>query len=124
MKRRQLIMALLAAMVGATGLSSLASAQRRARGSSRSRSPASPGSVAGHRRRVRRRTRRRVHRRMRLTSLPYGCNVTRLRAGVTYYYCGGIWYQPVYEGTTVIYIVDEIESGAETNVEFEEYEDE
>ena len=108
-------------MVGAAGWSSLASAQRR-RGRGRSRSPASPGSVAGHRRRVRRRTRRRVHRRMRLTSLPYGCNVTRLRAGVTYYYCGGIWYQPVYEGTTVIYIVDEIESGAETNVEFEEYE--
>jgi len=124
MKRRQLIMALLAAMVGATGLSSLASAQRRARGSSRSRSrsPASPGSVAGHRRRVRRRRRRRVHRYMRLTSLPYGCNVTRVRAGVTYYYCGNIWYQPVYEGTTIVYIVNEIESGAETEVEFEEYE--
>ncbi len=55
------------------------------------------------------------------TSLPYGCDVTRLRADVTYYYRGGIWYQPVYEGTTVVYIVDEIESGAETNVEFEEY---
>ena len=124
MKRRQLIMALLAAMVGATGLSSLASAQRRGRGRSRSRSPASPGSVAGHRRRVRRRRRRRVRRYMRLTSLPYGCSVTRIRGGITYYYCGNIWYQPVYEGTTVIYIVDEIESGAETNVEFEEYEDE
>ena len=61
---------------------------------------------------------------MRLTSLPYGCNVTRVRAGATYYYCGGIWYQPVYEGTTIIYIVDEIEPGADTNVEFEEYEDE
>ncbi len=58
---------------------------------------------------------------MKATSLPYGCNVTRLRAGVTCYYCGGIWYQPVYEGTTVVHIVDEIEVGAETELEFEEY---
>jgi hypothetical protein len=118
MGRRQIIKALLVTMVGAIGWSSIASAQRRGR----HRSPASPRSVSGHRRRVRRRTRRRVHRRMRLTSLPYGCSVTRVRGGITYYYCGNIWYQPVYEGTTVIYIVDEIESGAETNVEFEEYE--
>ena len=124
MKRRQLIKALLAAMVGTIGLSSVVSAARRGRGRSRSRSPASPTSVAGHRRRVRRRRRRRVRRYMRLTSLPYGCSVTRLRGGVSYYYCGGIWYQPVYEGTTVIYVVDEIEEGAETDVEFDEYEDE
>ena len=58
---------------------------------------------------------------MKATSLSYGCNVTRLRAGVTYYCCGGIWYQPVYEGTTVVNIVDEIEPGAETELEFEEY---
>jgi hypothetical protein len=57
---------------------------------------------------------------MRLTSLPYGCSVTRVRAGVTYYYCGSIWYQPVYQGTTVVYIVEEIEPGANTDVEFEE----
>ena len=107
-------------MVGAIGLASIASAARRGRG----RSPASPRSVGGHRRRVRRRRRRRVRRYMRLTSLPYGCSVTRIRGGVTYYYCGNIWYQPVYEGTTVVYIVDEIEPGAETDVEFEEYEDE
>ena len=124
MKRRQLIKALLATIVGAAGWTSTATAARRGRGRSRSRSPASPGSVAGHRRRVRRRTRRRIHRYMRLTSLPYGCTVTRVRGGITYYYCGSIWYQPVYEGTTVVYIVDEIESGAETEVEFEEYEDE
>ena len=117
MQRRQLLKALLASMVGAIGLLSTASAARRGR-----RSPASPRSVGGVRRRTRRRTRRRIRRNMRLTSLPYGCSVTRLRAGVTYYYCGGIWYQPVYEGTTVIYIVDEIEPGAETEVEFEEYE--
>jgi hypothetical protein len=34
---------------------------------------------------------------------------------------GGIWYRPVYQGTTVDYIVDDIDSGADTNVEFEEY---
>ncbi len=120
MQRRQLIKALLATMVGAIGLASIASAARRGR----RRSPASPRSVGGHRRRVRRRRRRRIHRYMRLTSLPYGCSVTRVRGGITFYYCGGIWYQPVYEGTTVVYIVDEIEPGAETEVEFEEYEDE
>ena len=124
MRRRQLIKTLLAAMVGTTGLSSVVSAARRGRGRSRSRSPASPTSVAGHRRRVRRRRRRRVRRYMRLTSLPYGCTTTIMRSGVSYFYCGGIWYQPVYEGTTVVYIVDEIEPGAETEVEFEEYEDE
>ena len=73
---------------------------------------------------MRRRRRRRVRRWMRLTSLPYGCNVTRMRDGVSFYYCGSIWYRPVYEGTTVVYIVEEIESGANTEVEFEEYEDE
>ena len=82
--------------------------------------PASPGSVAGVRRRTRRRTRRRVYRHMTLTSLPYGCNTTRMRGGVNYYYCGGIWYQPSYQGTTVVYIVQDIESGANTDIEFEE----
>ena len=82
--------------------------------------PASPNSVAGVRRRRRRRIRRRVYRGMRLTSLPYGCTVTHVRRGVTYYYCGNIWYRPAYQGTTVIYIVEEIEPGANTDVEFEE----
>ena len=82
--------------------------------------PASPNSVAGVRRRTRRRTRRRVYRNMRLTSLPYGCTVTRRRGGRTYYYCGGIWYRPVYQGTTVIYIVDDIDSDADTYVLLEE----
>ncbi len=36
------------------------------------------------------------------------------------YYCGGIWYQPAYQGTTVVYVVNEIEAGANTDVEFEE----
>ena len=113
MNRRQLIKAILATMaVGATGWSSTTLA-RRGR-------PASPNSVAGVRRRTRRRTRRRIRRYMRLTSLPYGCTVTRVRGNISYYYCAGIWYQPVYQGTTIVYIVDEIEPGAETNVEFEE----
>ena len=83
--------------------------------------PATPGSVAGVRRRTRRRTRRRVYRGMTLYSLPYGCSTTRLHGGVNYYYCGGIWYRPAYQGTTVIYIVETIDTGADTNVEFEEY---
>jgi hypothetical protein len=36
-------------------------------------------------------------------------------------YCSGIWYRPAYQGTTVVYIVDTIDSGANTNIEFEEY---
>jgi hypothetical protein len=43
-----------------------------------------------------------------------------VRGGITYYYCGGIWYQPTYQGTTVVYVVSDIESGANTNVEFYE----
>ena len=86
--------------------------------------PASPNSVAGVKRRTRRRTRRRVrrrvHRGMTLSTLPYGCSVTRVRGGVKYYYCGGIWYRPSYSGTTVVYVVDDIDAGANTEVEFEE----
>lgn len=85
--------------------------------------PATPGSVAGVRRRTRRRTRRRVYRGMYLYYLPYGCTTTRYRGGVNYYYCGGIWYQPQYQGTTVVYIVNQVDSGANTDVEFEEYDD-
>ena len=80
--------------------------------------PASPTSVAGVRRRTRRRTRRRVYRNMRVSSLPYGCSVTRTRGGATYYYCGGIWYRPVYQGTTIVYVVDDIDARANTTVEF------
>jgi len=82
--------------------------------------PATPASVAGVRRRTRRRTRRRVAVGMSMYSLPYGCASTIHRGGVQYYYCGGIYYRPAYQGTTVVYIVDEIEPGANTNVEFEE----
>jgi hypothetical protein len=114
MQRRELVKLLLTVAAGSAiaGLSVTAIAKPGR--------PASPTSVAGVRRRTRRRTRRRVHRNMRLNSLPYGCSVTRVRGGTTYYYCGGIWYRPVYQGTTVVYIVDDIDSGADTNVEFEE----
>lgn len=73
-----------------------------------------------HHRRRHRRIRRLVYRNMRLNSLPYGCSVTRLRGGVTYHYCSGIWYRPAYHGTTIVYVVEIIDSGANTEVEFEE----
>lgn len=115
MQRRKLITSLLAGTVSLLAAPSALFAQRRGRGN-----PASPTSVGGARRRTRRRRRRRVTRGMRLSYLPYGCTVTRRRSGVTFYYCGGIWYRPAYQGTTVVYIVDEIEPGASTDVEFEE----
>jgi hypothetical protein len=117
MKRRQFMNSLLASAIGLATvvIPTIALAARRGR-------PASPKSVAGVGRRTRRRRRRRVHRNMRVSSLPYGCSVTRVRGGVTYYYCGNIWYEPVYQGTTVVYVVNEIESGANTDVEFDEYE--
>jgi hypothetical protein len=116
MKRRQFLNSLLATTVGlATVVIPTIALAKRGR-------PASPRSVAGVGRRTRRRRRRRVYRNMQVSALPYGCSVTRVRGGVTYYYCGNIWYQPVYQGTTVVYVVNEIESGANTDVEFDEYE--
>jgi len=55
-----------------------------------------------------------------MATLPYGCVSPVMRGGINYYYCSGIYYRPVYQGTTVVYIVDTIDAGAETNVEFEE----
>lgn len=55
---------------------------------------------------------------MTLYSLPYGCTVTRVRGRVTYYYCSGILYRPAYQGTTVVYIVEDIDPGATTEVIF------
>jgi hypothetical protein len=112
MKRRQLVSSLFALLVGgAFGGISVPAFAKRGR-------PASRNSIGGARRRTSRRQRRRISRNMRLSSLPYGCSVRRNRGGVSYYYCQGIWYQPVYQGTTVVYIVNEIESGASTDVEF------
>ena len=114
MQRRRFIKSLFTTTVAiAAGTVAVSALARRGR-------PATPTSVAGVRRRTRRRTRRRVYRNMQLNSLPYGCNTTRIRGGVSYYYCGGIWYQPAYQGTTVVYVVYEVEDGADTDVEFEE----
>jgi hypothetical protein len=115
MQRRQLVKALLALATG-TAIAGLPVTVLAKPGR-----PASPNSVAGVHRRHRRRRRRRIYRNMRLTSLPYGCSVTRLRGGVTYYHCRGIWYRPAYQGTTIIYIVEDIDSGASVDVEFDEY---
>ena len=115
MKRRDLMrsLATIAVGVAAIPLSNLVEA--------RVGRPATPGSVAGVRRRTRRRTRRRVVVGMSLYSLPYGCHYTRMMGGINYHYCGGIWYQPMYQGTQVVYVVHQVDPGADTNVEFEEY---
>ena len=118
MDRRQFLRSLIAGAL-ATGFAA-GSGSALARRGRRRGNPASPGSVAGVRRRTRRRTRRRVRRNMTLYSLPYGCSTVRYRSSAKYYYCGGIWYRPAYQGTTVVYIVDEIEPGADTEVEFED----
>ncbi len=118
MKRRELIRSLAALAVGVSTMSLGAEALARIG------RPLSPGSIAGVRRRIRRRTRRRMRRRMyvgmSMSTLPYGCVSPVMRAGINYYYCGGIYYRPVYHGTTIVYIVDSIDDGAETNGEFEE----
>ena len=113
MKRRQLLKLLFTLTGGCTiaGMPIAAIAAKPGRKASRT-------SVVGSRHR--RRRRHRVYRNMRLRSLPYGCSVTRKRNGVTYYHCGGIWYRPAYHGTTIIYVVEDIDSGANTEVEFEE----
>ena len=115
MKRRELLRSLVGLSVGAGALtvSTLAAA--------RVGRPLTPVSVAGVRRRTRRRTRRRVAVGMSMYALPYGCAGTVMRGGINYYYCGGIYYRPQYQGTTVVYVVDSMDPGANTNVEFEEY---
>jgi hypothetical protein len=116
MKRRDILRSLgsLAVGLGSVTLSTLAVA--------RIGRPLSPGSIAGVRRRTRRRTRRRIRRRvalgMTLATLPYGCT-QRLDGRVNYYYCGGIWYLPTYQGSTVVYVVHSIDDGADTTIEVE-----
>lgn len=114
MKRREFMRCM---TLAATGLGALAATSTAL---ARIGRPATPGSVAGVRRRTRRRTRRRVAVGMSYSALPYGCATTVYRGGINYYYCGGIYYKPVYQGTTVVYVVDEVEPGADTMVEFEE----
>ncbi|MCZ6889795.1 MAG: hypothetical protein O7H39_15010 [Gammaproteobacteria bacterium] len=57
---------------------------------------------------------------MSMTALPYGCTTMRMYGGVNSYYCGGIYYQPQYQGTTVVYVCASVDPGASTDVEFEE----
>jgi hypothetical protein len=118
MNRREIIRSLVSLAVGAAAISTSGAALARIG------RPLSPGSIGGVRRRTRRRTRRRVRRRMAvgmsMATLPYGCVNTMMRGGTSYYYCAGIWYRPTYQGTTVVYVVDTIDAGADTNVEFEE----
>ena len=120
MKRRAFLRSMVVLAGGATAVTFSGLALARRGGGRR----AAPRSVSGTRRRTRRRThrrtRRRIYRNQRLYALPYGCTTIRYRASVQYYYCSGIWYRPAFEGETVIYIVEEIEDGAETEVEFEE----
>jgi len=67
--------------------------------------PASPGSVAGVRRRTRRRTVHRVARGTRVYALPTSCT-TVISGGMTYHRCSGVYYRPYYEGNTVVYVVE------------------
>ena len=67
--------------------------------------PVTPASYAGVARRTSRRTvRRNIAYGTRAYSLPVGC-ATLPVAGITYYNCDGAYYQPQYQGTTVIYVV-------------------
>ena len=115
MKRRDLLRSLSSLVIGAgvVSISTLAVA--------RVGRPLTPVSVGGVRRRTRRRTRRRVVVGMSLYSLPYGCGGgTVMYHGIPHYYCGGIYYQPQQQGNTVVYVVNSVDPGANTNVEFEE----
>ena len=40
--------------------------------------------------------------------------------GMNMYYCGGIYYRPVHQGTTVVYEVHHVDPGANQNVEIQE----
>ena len=42
----------------------------------------------------------------RVAVLPAGCT-TVITRGITYHHCGGYYYRPYYEGTTVVYVVVE-----------------
>ena len=68
--------------------------------------PATPGSVAGVRRRTRRRTRRRWAIGTRMYTLPAGYS-TVAAAGTTYYVVDGEYFKKAYEGDKVVYVVVE-----------------
>jgi len=105
MQRRSLISYLGALLVvGAAGIVSTADA--------RMGRPMSPGSMGGVHRRHRRRRRRRIAIGMTLSTLPETCVIEK-KDGVEYRYCDGVWYRPQYQGTEVVYVVDDIDEGTE-----------
>ncbi len=70
--------------------------------------PGTPRSGAGVARRSTRRAvrRHRIAVGTRVAVLPAGCT-TVITRNVTYHHCGGVHYRPYYEGTTVVYVVEE-----------------
>ena len=109
MKRRQVIHGLLGVAVGAATVSTEALA--------RLGHPLTPLSVAGVHRRRRRRYRRAMYVGMSMSTLPYGCPPTLIGG---FYTCAGVYYRPVQQGNTTVYVCDHMDPGANTNVEFEE----
>ena len=72
---------------------------------------ASANRVAGVGHRTIRRTHRREHRRRvrigtRVVALPSNCR-TVISRSVKYYYCGGIYYRPYYQGTDLVFVIVE-----------------
>ncbi len=82
--------------------------------------PLTPGSVGGVRRRTRRRTAvvvgttaaastaataARVAVGTRVYALPGGCQAV-IVGGVNYHRCNGVYYRPYYEGSTLVYVVE------------------
>jgi len=106
MKRREVIRTICQAALGVASVTVAGAALARVG------RPLTPVSVAGVRRRTRRRTRRRMmymNPGMTVYGLPYGCGGMGLYGGVNMYSCGGIYYRPVHQGTTVVYVVDHMD---------------
>jgi len=118
MKRREVVQKICQAAIGVATVTVAGTALARVG------RPLTPVSVAGVRRRTRRRTRRRMiymSRGMTIYGLPYGCGGMGLYYGMNMYYCGGIYYRPVHQGTTVVYVVERVDPGANQNVQIQEY---
>ena len=118
MKRREVVQKICQAALGVATVTVAGTALARVG------RPLTPVSVAGVRRRTRRRTRRRMiymNRGMTIYGLPYGCGGMGLYYGMNMYYCGGIYYRPVHQGTTVVYVVERVDPGANQNVQIQEY---
>jgi len=118
MKRREVVQKMFQAALGVATVSVAGTALARLG------RPLTPVSVAGVRRRTRRRTRRRMvymYPGMTIYGLPYGCGGMGYYYGMNMYRCSGIYYRPVHQGTTVVYVVQRVDQGANQNVQIEEY---